>query len=189
MEKKHIIVATLIVALLAGVGWALWSGDDAEMVEAKQMQSEMLQKMESMSPDERRESRDNFRQMAQGLSEDQRRQLGEGFRRFFMQRMDQLLAMPREQQIQEIDQLIQRMEERRQSGGGGEGRPDRGRGGGSQAERDQRHKQMLDRTSPDQRAKMDKIKDLINDRREELGLEPMKGGRPPFGPPGGRPPR
>lgn len=189
MERKHLVGATLILLLLAGVGWALFSGEDAELVEMKQMRDDMLQNMEKMSEEDRRASRDEFRQRAESLTEDQRRELGRGFRQFMMQRVDNLLAMPREQQVAELDKWIDRMEERRQNRGDGEGRERggrEGRGGDmSPAQRDQRRKERLDRSTPEMRAKMDAMKDLINDRREERGLEPIQGGRPPFG----RPPR
>ncbi len=193
MEKKHVIGASVILLLLAGVGWALFAGEDQELVEVKQMRDDMLTNMENMSQDERRASRDAFRERAQNLSESQRRELGRGFRNFMMQRMDDMLAMPRQQQVEALDKLIDRMEERRQNRGDQGERGDRGGRGGdmSPAERDQRRKQGLDRTSPDMRAKMDQMKDLINDRRAERGLDPIQGGggRGFFGPPGGGPPR
>ncbi len=189
MEKKHVIGASVILLLLAGVGWALFAGEDQELVEMKQMRDDMLNNMENMSQDERRANRDAFRERAQNLSESQRRELGRGFRDFMMQRMENLLAMPREQQVAALDQLIDRMEERRQNRGE---RGDRGGRGGdmSPGERDQRRKQGLDRTSPGMRAMMDQMKDLLNGRRAERGLEPIQGGgRGFFGPPGGGPPR
>lgn len=188
MEKKHVIGALVLLLLFAGVGWALFAGEDAELAEAKQMRDDMLNNMHKMSDEERRATRDAFRQRANTLSEDQRRELGRGFRQFMMQRVDQLLAMPREEQVQELDKWIDRMEERRQNreANGGEGRGGRG-GNMTPEQRDQRRKQGLDRTSPEMRGKMDTMKDLINERREERGLEPIQGGRPPFGPPRGGP--
>lgn len=194
MEKKHVIGALVLLVLFAGVGWALFAGEDAELAEMKQMRDDMFNNMDKMSDEERRATRDAFRQRADSLSEDQRRELGRGFRQFMMQRVDQLLAMPRDEQVKELDKWIDRMEERRQNreANGGEGRGDRGGRGGrggnmTPEQRDQRRKQGLDRTSPEMRGKMDQMKDLINERREERGLEPIQGGRPPFGPPRGGP--
>jgi hypothetical protein len=43
----------------------------------------------------------------------------------------------------------------------------------------------LDRSTPEMRAKMDRYRDLMNQRRQERGLEPLEGGgRGMFG--GGR---
>ena len=108
-----------------------------------------------------------------------------------MQRIDQVLAMPPEQQVQEIDKFIDMMEQRRQSRDQAGERPERGDRGQdmTEAQRDQRRKERLDRISPEQRAKFDLMRDLVNTRREERGLEPSPGG-PRFGPPGGGgPPR
>lgn len=186
MDRKHLVGATLILLLLAGVGWAYFSGEDAEVAAMKQKRDDMLNNIDNMSLDETRSAREGFRQQMQGLSQSQRREIGRGFRDFMMQRMRNLLAMPPEQQIVAIDKLIDRMEAFR---GDRENRGPRSGGDQSSAARDQRQKQRLDRTSPDQRALMDQVKDLINQRRGDRGLEPMKGGRPPFGgpPPFGRP--
>ena len=186
MNKKHAIAALLILALLAGVGWALFSGEDAAVIEAKQKRDELFKKIDTLSPEERRAEFDALRESTQNLTEDQRRQVRRGGRKFMMQRVDNLLAMAPAERNQELDRMIDRMEEARQNRDGDRGpRGDRG-GNMSQAQRDQRRKQGLDRTSPQMRAKMDQMKDLINQRREERGLEPVKGG-PPRGMFGGGP--
>ncbi len=177
MEKKHVVAATVILALLAGVGWALFSGEDAEFVEAKQMREEMFQEIDTMSSDERRAGRDALREKMNNFSQDQRREFGQGMRQFFMSRVDNLLEMPPREQRQELDKWIDRMEEMRENreprGEGGPG----GRGGDmTPAQRDQRHKERLDRTTPEMRAKRDAMRDLMNRRREERGLDPIQGG-------------
>ncbi len=184
MNKKLAVAATLILALLAGVGWALFSGEDVEVAEANQMRDELFQKVETMSPEERRTGREAIREITRDFSQDQRRAFGRGMRQFFMKRVDKLLAMPTEEQSKELDKWIDRMEDMRanREARGDGGRGDRG-GDLSQAERDQRRKQRLDRTTPEMRAKRDRMKDLINERREERGLEPIEGGRGMFGPP------
>ncbi len=182
MNKKNTLAATIILALLAGVAWALFSGEDAELVEAKQMRDEMLQKIDTLSSEERKSGREAIREKMNNFSPDQRREFGRGFRQFFMKRIDKLLTMPPEEQQQELDKWIDRMEEMRgnREARGNEGRSDRG-GDITSAERDQRRKGRLDRTTPEMRAKMDAMKDLINNRREERGLEPIKGPRGMFG--------
>ncbi len=182
MNKKHALSATVILVLLVGLAWALFSGEDAELAEAKQMRDELFQKADTMSTEERHAGREAIRERMQDFSPDQRREFGQGMRQFFMQRVDKLLAMSPEVQTQEIDKMIDRMEEMR---GNREARGDdrRGNRGGdmSSAERDQRRKQRLDRSTPEMRAKMDAMKDLINQRREDRGLEPIEGHRGMFG--------
>lgn len=188
MNKKNTITATVILALLAGVAWALFSGEDAEVAEAKQMRDDLFQKVETMSRDERRANFESLREKTRDFSEDQRRAFGQGMRQFFMKRVDKLLAMPPEERNKELDKWIDRMEEWGANREGREGREGRGDRGGdmTSAERDQRRKQRLDRSTPEMRAKMDRMKDLINDRREERGLDPIQGGRGMFGSPHGR---
>ena len=42
------------------------------------------------------------------------------------------------------------------------------------------------RTTPEMRAKFDRFKDMVNERRDERGLDPVQGMRGMFGPRGGR---
>jgi len=193
MEKKHFIAAAIILVLLGGVGWALFSGEDKEFLEVEQKRDDLFQKIDSLTPDQRRAEFEALREQTRDFSDEQKRSLREGGRRFMMQRVDQLLAMPKDQQREEIDKFIDQMEARRNAreanGDEGRGGPggDRDRGRDlSSAERDQRRKERLDRSTPAMRGKMDAMKDLLNERREERGLAPIEGGgRGMLGPPGG----
>ncbi len=182
MNKKHAIGATLILVLLAGVGWAFFSGDDAEFVEVKKMRDDLLQKSDTMSHDQRRAGFESLRDKARDFSPEQKRRLREGGRKHMTQRMDNILALPPKEQRAEIDQLIDRIESWKNNR---EERGDRGRGDRGNdlttAERDQKRKERLDRTTPEMRAKRDRMKDLVNQRREERGMEPMQGGPFRFG--------
>ncbi|MDB4365882.1 hypothetical protein N9Z08_03045, partial [Pirellulales bacterium] len=50
-------------------------------------------------------------------------------------------------------------------------------------------KRRLDNSSPDERARRTEYRRAMTERREQLGIEPGRGGGPPGrrGPPGGRP--
>ena len=184
MNKKNAITATVILALLAALAWAFFPSEDPKLAEAKQMRDELFQKVDSMNPQQMRAGREAIREKTRDFTQSQRRAFGRGMRQFMMNKVDNLLALPPEQQTQELDKWIDRMEEMRKNH---EPRGDRG-ANLTQAERDQRRKQRLDRTTPQMRAKMDRMKDLINQRREQRGLEPIEGGRGMFGPhhgPGG----
>ena len=182
MNKKNAITATVILALLAALAWAFFPSEDPKLAEAKQMRDELFQKVDSMNPQQMRAGREAIREKTRDFTQSQRRAFGRGMRQFMMNKVDNLLALPPEQQTQELDKWIDRMEEIRKNH---EPRGDRG-ANLTQAERDQRRKQRLDRTTPQMRAKMDRMKDLINQRREERGLEPIEGGRGMFHG-GGRP--
>ena len=158
MEKKHVTAAAILLALLAGIGWAMFSGDDAELVQAEKMRDELLLNAEQLSPEERQAQFQSLRERTRDFTEEQKQAFGNGMRQFMLQRVDRLLAMPPEEQRQELDKWIDRMEERRQNnserGAEGRGRGQRG-GDMSQAERDQRSKQRLDRSTPKDRAMRD----------------------------------
>ena len=184
MNKKHAISAIVILALIAGVGWGLFSGEDQEVNAAKQQRDEIFQKMDTLTPEQRNAEFTALKERTANFSEAQRRALWEGGRRFMMQKVDNLLAMPKAERNAELDKWIDRMEQGRKTreangggrggpgAGGGPGNGDKPRGGGAN-----RGKQMLDKSTPEMRAKMDAMKDLINARREERGMDPIKGGR------------
>lgn len=175
MKKKHVVIASVITLLLVGVVWALYNRPDPAVAEAKQMRDEMLKNMDSMTGQERRAQFETLRDRMRDFTPEQRREFGSGMRQFMMQRVDRILALPPDQQRAELDRIIDQMEEFRQNREPRGERPDRG-GNMSAAQRDQRRKQGLDRTTPEMRGKMDAMRDLLNDRRNERGLEPMRGG-------------
>ncbi|MCH7751145.1 MAG: hypothetical protein IH898_03175 [Planctomycetes bacterium] len=191
MDKKKTAIAAVMLALVVGAGWALGFFDttDPQVAELQKLLEETFDRMDQMSDEERRSQFQEFRQRVEGLSEDQRRQFfessREGFRQAMVERMDQFFAMAPKEQTNRLDELIDRIEEwrsnRDQAGGGrpGGGRGDMGDMTGAQ--RDQRSKERLDRSTPEMRAKMDRFRDMMNDRREERGLEPIDGGRGMFG--------
>ncbi|MCG8448456.1 MAG: hypothetical protein MI725_02605 [Pirellulales bacterium] len=187
MNKNYVWGTALILALLVGTGWAVGlfadSQPDPEVLEAIKMREEAMKKLDSKNPQSWREQYQDLREKVQSFSDEQKRSFRESGRKFFMQKVDDILAMPPEQQRAELDKWIDFMEsarKTRQAGGGRQFGPPGGRPGGSrpelsQAERDQRRKQRLDRSTPEMRAKMDQVIDLVNERREERGLEPMQG--------------
>ncbi|MCH8839794.1 MAG: hypothetical protein IH831_03795 [Planctomycetes bacterium] len=193
MDKKKTAIGAMMLALVVGAGWALGFFDttDPQVAELQKLREETFGRMDQMSDEERRSQFQKFRQRVEGLSEDQRREFfesgREGFQQMMLQRMDQFFAMSPEEQTEKLDEMIDRMEEwranREQGGGGGPGwgRGGAGRGDMSPAQRDQRSKQRLDRSTPEMRAKMDRFLDMMNERREERGLEPIDRGRGMFG--------
>ena len=133
------------------------------------------------------------------MSEDQRRRYFEANREQMMagmeERMSAFFALPPEEQQRQLDEQIDRMLERRQDrerrsqsgeraerggrGGAGDGQ---GRRGGwrnmSEADRDQRRKQRLDRTSAKTRAMFTEYRRLMRERLEARGEAPMGRGGP-----------
>ena len=184
MNKKYRVAAAVILLLLVGIAWALFpGGEDSQVAEAKQMRDEIFQEIDTTNHGELRAQFESLREKTRDFTQNQRRAFGRSMRQFMMNKVDNLLALPPEQQTQELDKWIDRMEEMRKNR---EPRGDRG-ANMTQAERDQRRKQRLDRSTPQMRAKMDRMKDLINQRREQRGLDPIEGGRGMFGPHHGPP--
>ena len=195
-NNKKTLVGVLVTVALAGIcAWAtgIFGGVDSEVAELESLRDQHVSRMEEMSDEERRETRRSMQARVEQLDDSQRKQFFESSRPVFQQmmlnRMNQFFEMPPEEQDERLDQIIDRMEERRadrQDGGnergrGGPGGPP-GAGGRrgdwakmSDAERDQKRKEMLDKTTPEMRAKVDQFKDMLNERRQERGLDPIDG--------------
>jgi len=188
--KKWTAAIAIVLVLLIGIGWA-FMGDS--QYSSNPNVAELQKKFDDSAgrPDDlTKEQRQEFRGKIRELPEDQRREFFESRRdhmmQFVQQRMDQFFSRSPEEQQERLDEMIDRMESRRQA------RDQNGQKGGrpeiSPQQRDARRKRMLDNTSPELRAGFNKFKGMLNQRREERGLEPIQG--PPrgmFGPPrGGR---
>jgi hypothetical protein len=194
MNKRNSIIGTLVVILATGVAWAfgLFGGADPAVAELQQMREQMF--AQDVPDAQRQQLRDDFRQRMEGLSEDQRRALFDSGRQqweqFAQQRMDEFFSLPPVDQKKRLDDMINRMVERQKeraknpnsgtqanNGGGRGNRPP-----STEAQRDQRAKQRLDRSTPQMRAQRDEFRKMLNARMKERGLDPSKmQGRPPGG--------
>ena len=188
MNKKLAIGGATTLVLFFAIGCALFFlGDrtyssDPVVAELQKERDVNLQRMDEMDDEERRATREAFRDNIQGLSDDQRREFFESSRPMFMQmaqrRMDEFFSLTPEEQAQRLDEIIDRQE-----AGQREGRGERSNRGDRRprtaGERSERMKRMLDRTTPEMRARFSEFRRLINERREERGLPPSKG--PPRG--------
>jgi len=182
MNKRNAVIASVVVLFLAvGAAWALgyFSGDPV-VTEMQQLRDQMLANRD-LPEAERRAQWDNFRQRMEGLTDAQRSALRESgrdrFQRFGQQRMDEFLQLPPDQQKKRLDDIIDRMQQRQQNPNANRGRG--GWGGGrnmTEAQRDQRRKEMISRTDPKMRAQFDQFRQLLGDRVKERGLPPMQGG-------------
>lgn len=194
MNQRNSIIGTLVMILAAGVAWAfgLFGGADPAVAELEQMREQMFS--QDVPENERQQLRDTFRQRMEGLTEDQRRVFFETGRQrweqFAQQRMDQFFRMPPVEQKKHLDDMINRMLERQKeraqnpnsdaqaNNRGGQGN----RPPSTEAQRDQRAKQRLDRSTPTARAQRDEFRKMLNARMKERGIDPSKmPGRPPGG--------
>ena len=170
--KKKTIVAGIVLLLTAGTIWALRTpATDPQVAKVQQLQAGL--RAENLSPEQRRERFDQFRQAMDQLRPEQREQVRsqmEGmFREQMMQPVKAYFSLPSEQRTAFLDQQINAMEQRRkemeafrasQSQGKDQGNAQgkaapRGRPdfrNMSAADRNQWRKQRLDQSKPEDRA-------------------------------------
>jgi len=188
MKKRKSAIAAVVVTLAVGVGWAMgfFEKTDPQVAELQQLRDENISKMDQMPAEQRREQWRGLRDRVEQLSPEQRQQFFDSsrdqFQAMMLNRVDRFFALPPEEQQEKLDEMIDRMENwrKQREANGGDGRRGGNRGNLTSQQRDQRSKERLDRTTPELRAKFDRFRDMINERREERGLEPMNGFRGMF---------
>jgi hypothetical protein len=209
-NRARVVLAILILFLLAGTTWAVRGANRAAKAVPMNAETEALYKEQRSKGGWRSPSaREEMRKKEEALSSDQRealRQQREKDRKEWMekehQKMDNFFAMTPEQQRAELDKEIDRMQQRserkkddgqgkgpRSDGqakdGGSGGDPSAKGGGPSLEQRDARMREMLNHTTPEQRAQWSNYRLMMQQRMQERGITPPSGGR--GGPGGGGP--
>jgi hypothetical protein len=176
MDKRKATMIAAAVLLMAGAGWALgFFGGDRAVTELQAMRSEMRD--DTLSDDQRQQLRDDFRQRIESLSDSQRQAFFEAGRGEWNQRaeqrMDEFFTLTPVEQRQRLDDMIDRMLERSQNpqADRGPARPGGGRNL-TDAQRDARAKQRLDRTTPKMRAQRDEFRQMLSARMQARGIAP-----------------
>jgi hypothetical protein len=188
MDKRRIVASGLAVLLIGLAVWTcgLFVGSDPAVAELSALRDQMFDR--DLPDVDRQRLRDQFRQRIESLSNDQRRALFAGGREMWMQRaeqrMDAFFAMSAEGQRQQLDEMLSRMAARRQERGkspnaggprrqgttGGSGSSRGNRAGMTEAQRDERAKRRLDRTSPKMRAQFAEFRRRLTQRAERRGI-------------------
>jgi hypothetical protein len=183
-NRKAIIGSIVVVLLMVGAAWAYFRQDPV-VAEMQQLRDQMFQNRDLPEAD-RRAQWDSFRQRMEGLSDAQRSAIFDNGRdrwqRFGQQRMDEFFQLPPDQQKKRLDDMIDRMQQRgqnRNGGGGQAGQGGRGRNM-TDAQRDQRRKEMISRTDPKMRAQFDQFRQMLGDRMKQRGMAPPQGGGGPW---------
>lgn len=183
MDKRKVTIAAIVFIAVAAGAWALglFGGADPVVAEMQQLRDEMFANRD-LPEAERRAQWDAYRQRMEGLTDAQRDALRAGGRQrweqFGQQRMNEFFALPPVEQTKKLDEFINRMLERQKNPNanrGPRGGGDRGRNL-TDAQRDQRRKERLDRTSPKMRAQFTEFRRRLDDRMKQRGLPPMEGG-------------
>lgn len=176
MNKRVTSISAVIMLLVIAVAaWAYFRTDPV-VAEMQQLRDEMMANRDLPEAD-RRAQWDNFRQRMDGLSDAQRRAIWDGGReRFGRQRLDEFFQLPRAEQQKRLDQMIDRMQARKQNPNAGRGGRGGGRGNMTEGQRDQRRKEMISRTDPKMRAQFDQFRQMLGDRMKQRGIQGDPGG-------------
>ena len=184
------IGALLLMLLIGGLVWAVRPAPRFSRVQELQKE---LAESKDLSPDERKAKFAQLRDEMKHLTDDQKWQLSAPMREKQKAEMDRYFALAPKEKIKYLDERIDKSEKMRKewekkgamgkAGGplasGFVGGPGGGGAGGthpkqrSSEEMEKRRKEMLDRSSPKDRAQMDRFRKEMNDRRKQRGL-PVK---------------
>jgi hypothetical protein len=179
-KKQWTLAAAVLLLLLLGLGaWRLRPDPDVEKV--KSLRQELFEKGGKMSAEERRSKWHELREAGRRLTPGQRRALRDDFRKRRKQQLERYFTLSAEDKEKMLDQLIDRMEARRRqwqqnranSAAGQNGQERTGRGGWSRLsaeERDQRRRQWLDSTTPEERSQRDQFWKDLRSRMNQRGL-------------------
>ena len=184
MNKRKAIISTLLTILLVGVtAWAFgfFTRTDPAIAKLQEIGNQMQDK--SLSDAQRNQLRDDFRQNMRSMTDDQRRAFFDANRGQWtgrmQQRMDEYFAMSKADQQKRLDDIINRAVAARNSSQQGNGQAaNRGNRGGNRggrnmtdAQREQRSKERLDRTSPKMRAQVAEFRKQLDTRAQQRGIQ------------------
>jgi hypothetical protein len=182
MVKRKWIIACCILLLTIIGAWSfgLFRRTDPAVAKLEEIGNQMQDK--NLSDAQRNQLRDDFRQNMRSMTDDQRRAFFDSNRDRWtgrmQQQMDQYFAMSKADQQKRLDEILNRMVQARnstqQSASGGSRNANSNRGGSrnlSDAQREQRSKERLDRTSPKMRAQFAEFRKQLDARAQQRGIQ------------------
>ncbi len=176
--KRWRLTAATLSLVAAGIGVYWYLRPDPQFVKVMELREQLTSNEARALPREkRRELWREFRQEAEKLTPDQRRQLWADRANRFQERLEKFAKASQKERIAMLDEQIKR-EEQFRSNAANQG-VNRGNWGGSGTpeDREQRRRQRLDNTTPEQRALMAEFRQQLQQRRQQLGLSPSPWGR------------
>ncbi len=182
-----------LLMLLLGLGGLVWAfRPDPHLARAKELQKQLFSpEAKNLSSEERKARFAEYRAEVKQLTPDQKWELSAPMREKQKAEMDRYFAMSPKEKQKYLDERIDRSEkmrkEREQKAAQGKGGappgaaafvtvPGAGKAGApggpplSPEEIEKRRKQFLERTTPEERARMDQFRKEMNDRRRQRGL-------------------
>jgi hypothetical protein len=189
-RKLVITISTLAVLVIAAWAFGLFGGQDAAVAELQQMADQAFN--QDMPEAQQSQFREQFRQRMDSLTPQQREAFFDANRDRWMQRIEQRMneffALSPTEQQKRLDEILDRFSQPRENRrrGNGDRSADRGDRGGwrnmTEAQRDERSKRRLDRTSPKMRAQFAEFRKKLEKRANERGITQLPGwGRGPRG--------
>lgn len=181
MQRKILAGAVLILLVALGA-WAfgLFGGTDPAVAELQQMAAQAFSP--GATDAQRDQFRDQFRQRMGQLTPQQREAFFDANRDQWAQRaeqrMDEFFQLPPADQQKRLDEMLNRMSQSRSNGRQArrnEGGDRRGGRNMTEAQRDERSKRRLDRTSPKMRAQMTEFRKRLEDRAKQRGISQLPG--------------
>ena len=190
MNKRNWSVAVSILLLSVVGAWAfgLFGSTDPEIAKLQELSTQMSDS--NLNDAQRDQLRTQFRQQMDTMSEDQRHVFFEANRDQWQarsaQRMDEFFALSKADQQKRLDEIINRMNQPRGNQPGNDQRQNAGsgrsgRGGGTEAQREERSKRRLDGSSPRTRAQASEFRKMLDQRAQQRGVRLPPGGGPGFG--------
>jgi hypothetical protein len=170
----------LLLTIIGAWSFGLFRRTDPAVAKLEEIGNQMQDK--NLSDAQRNQLRDDFRQNMRSMTDDQRRAFFDSNRDRWtgrmQQQMDQYFAMSKADQQKRLDEILNRMVQARnstqQSASGGSRNANSNRGGSrnlSDAQREQRSKERLDRTSPKMRAQFAEFRKQLDARAQQRGIQ------------------
>jgi len=196
MKKRNTIIGAVLAIVLACAAWAFGFFDrsDPAVTELQELGKQMWDK--DLPDAQRNQVRQDFRERIGSLSDDQRRAFFDANRDQWsgrmQERMDDFFKMSQADQQKHLDEILNRIVQGRKSPQ--QGNQQNGRGAGNNrggrnmtdAQREERSKRRLDRSTPRMRAQVAQFRKQLDQRAQQRGISLGGGGGGwGFGPRGG----
>jgi hypothetical protein len=187
-NRKTITAAGILAALLLCVFLYWMFRPNPQLTKVKEMRRELVaDTSRNLSPQERRARLEALRKEQAKLTSAERKQLADEGRKRRKAAMEHYATLSKAEKNKVLDQQIDRMQAMRrqmqQANANGRGNvngfgfPQGGAGPGpSPEERERRRKEMLDSTTPEERAQFDQYRKDLQARMTQRGIAPTSGG-------------
>lgn len=184
-KRKGIIgcVVAMLVLVAAAWGFGLFGGTDPAIAKLQEIGDQMEDK--NLSDADRDRMRGEFRQQMESMTDQQRSAFFGANRDQWMaqsaERMNEFFALPKADQQKRLDEILNRMNQPRdtQRRGANNGRGNRP--SMTEAQREERSKRRLDSTTPKTRAQFTAFRKALEQRAQQRGIKLPPGGGPGFG--------